>query len=499
MATSFLTAPTSMIASLPPSMLSATSSPILSLVEIPKHPGVRLSQIISALSYALDLTEGQPMGHSVQTCVLGMRIADDLDLSIIESEELYYALLLKDAGCSSNASRMYQMLRSDERQAKRDIKTQDWTRVTLDSLQYLKRNVRPGRPGLERLLAVLNMAVNRDTESQVLIQTRCERGADIARKMGFPERTALAIHSLDEHWNGKGYPRRLKGEEIPLYSRIMNLAQTLDVFISLYGPRVAIEMAVERGGRWFDPDLVAIVSSWHPREEIWAQLHPDTARQVVEQLAPEGDHVAVDEARLDTICEAFADVIDAKSPFTYHHSNGVSDAAIGMARAMGVSPETETQIRRAALLHDIGKLSVSNSILEKPGKLTDAEWQAVRQHPYYTQKILEHVPIFKDFAYIAATHHEKLDGTGYHQNLQAEQLPTATRILTLADIFDALVADRPYRPGLPLDRVFKIIEGDVPHALDRDCYDALRAWLEPQDWANSVQALNRANRMSPQQ
>ena len=207
---------------------------------------VRLSEIISALSYALDLTEGQPLGHSVQSCVLGMKIAEDLELSLHEREELYYSLLLKDAGCSSNASRLYRMLGSDERQAKRDVKTSDWTKVSWDSLQYLKRNVKPGKPPYERLVTIFQMALTRDEQSKIIIQTRCERGAKIAQKMGFPEKTSEAIYALDEHWNGKGYPNRLRGEDIPLYARIMNLAQTLEVYIALHGPERAVEMEIGR-------------------------------------------------------------------------------------------------------------------------------------------------------------------------------------------------------------------------------------------------------------
>lgn len=453
---------------------------------------VRLGQIISALSYALDLTEGQPVGHAVQSCALGMKIAAELGFDEIQREELYYALLLKDTGCSSNASRMFQILGSDERSAKREVKTTDWTKASAETLSYLQRHVRPDRPAYERLWTMFKMAIKRDEQSKELIGARCERGASIVRKMGFPEATSLAIFSLDEHWNGKGYPERLRGEAIPLYSRIMNLCQTLDVYAALRGPQAAKDMARQRSGRWFDPALVRIVQGWSVNDPVWTQGDPDEARRRIDAEAPAARHIWVDDRQLDVICEAFAEVIDAKSPYTYRHSTGVATAAVSISRQMALPEQDVTTIRRAALLHDIGKLSVSNAILEKPAKLTDDEWKIVRLHPYYTEQILSKVPVFRDFAAMAAAHHEKLDGSGYCKGLVAEQLSLPARILTVSDIFDALFADRPYRAGMPLKGVFAILEKDVPRALDARCCEALQAAATDAKFTSSLQWLKRA-------
>ena len=453
---------------------------------------VRLGQIISALPYALDLTEGQPVGHAVQSCALGMKIAAELGFDEIQCEALYYALLLKDTGCSSNASRMFQILGSDERVAKREVKTTDWTKASAETLSYLQRHVRPDRPAHERLWTMFKMALKRDEQSQELISARCERGASIVRKMGFPEATSLAIFSLDEHWNGKGYPEHLRGDQIPLYSRITNLCQTLDVYATLCGPQAAKDMARQRSGRWFDPALVRIVQGWSVSDPVWAQGDPDEARCRIDAEAPAVRHIGVDDQQLDVICEVFAEVIDAKSPYTYRHSTGVASAAVSISRQMGLTEYEVTTVRRAALLHDIGKLSVSNAILEKPGKLTDEEWKVVRLHPYYTEQILAKVPVFRDFASVAAAHHEKLDSSGYCKGLTAKHLSLHARILTVSDVFDALFADRPYRGGLPLAGVFKIIGAEVPLALDADCYAALKAAATDVKLTASLQWLKRA-------
>src|SRR6202451_350046 len=181
-------------------------------------PTLRVSQIISTLSYALDLTEGRPMGHSVRTCILGMRLADHIGLPASDKGNLFYALLLKDAGCSSNASRLFHILAADEIRAKRDVKLTDWTRVGWESLQYALTHVATGAPFLERVRTLVRVAARQQKESCELVKIRCERGASIARRIGFSEPVALAIHSLDEQWNGRGYPEGLREQEIPEFS-----------------------------------------------------------------------------------------------------------------------------------------------------------------------------------------------------------------------------------------------------------------------------------------
>src|SRR5271154_6128294 len=191
---------------------------------------IRLSEIISALSYALDLTEGQPMGHSVRSCIIGMRLAGQIGLPTSEQGDLYYSLILKDAGCSSNSSRLFHILNADEIRAKRDVKTTDWTRVGWESLHYAVTHVATRAPLPQRVWRLLQVAATQQQDSRELVKIRCERGSYIAKKLGFSDGVAAGIHGLDEHWNGGGYPDHLMGEEIPMFSRIANLCQTLEVF-----------------------------------------------------------------------------------------------------------------------------------------------------------------------------------------------------------------------------------------------------------------------------
>ena len=185
--------------------------------------------MISALSYALDITEGQPPGHAIRSCVIGMRLADELGLPDGERSSLFYALLLKDAGCSSNAAKICKLFRADDLRLKQGVKTVDWTRFS-ENLIWAVRNAAPEGSPLARAATLVRLGLQQGTPKEIF-ETRCERGADIARELGFSEPTAAAIRTLDEHWDGRGQPQGISGAEIPLLGRILCLAQTVEVFV----------------------------------------------------------------------------------------------------------------------------------------------------------------------------------------------------------------------------------------------------------------------------
>jgi HD-GYP domain-containing protein (c-di-GMP phosphodiesterase class II) len=438
-------------------------------------PDVKLSEVVSALSYALDITEGQPEGHAVRSCLIGMRLAGHLGLSPEQRSALFYALLMKDLGCSSNAARISALFGADDQALKRDFKTTDWARPA-ETLRYALRNAAPGAGPLVRVRKLLELRADEGGGTRGLIAIRCERGAQIAGHIGFSQATSEAIRALDEHWDGGGHPLGLAGEEIPLLARVLCLAQTLEVFFSAYGPEAARAVAAERRGRWFDPALVDAFLDVQAAPAFWEGLAGEALEQEVRALEPQGEVLLSDEVRLERVAEAFAQVIDAKSPWTYRHSDRVAKLAVGTAVVLGFSRTELRDLRRAALLHDIGKLGVSNRILDKPGRLTDAEFAEIRRHPEYTRRILARVAPFRGVAEVAGAHHERLDGRGYPQGLRADALPPAARVLAVADQFEALSSARPYRELLSRDAVFEILDKGVGTAIDGDCLDALKTF-----------------------
>jgi putative nucleotidyltransferase with HDIG domain len=442
----------------------------------PSTDALRLSEVLSALSYALDITEGQLEGHSVRSCLIGMRIGEALGLSSEDRSALFYALLLKDAGCSSNAARLCELFGSDDFQVKRDHKLTDWTKP-LPSLGHAIRNSVPLQSPLARAMRIVALATEGKGSGHEMTQTRCERGADIALMLGFSAKTAEGIRHLDEHWNGAGMPSHLQGDRISLFGRILCLAQTVEVFFSSYDHDAALWVARKRKGSWFDPELVEVFLRLYRPAEAWREVSGDGVRARLATHEPEDRIVIADDRRLDTVAQAFARVVDAKSPYTSRHSEGVATLAVGIARTLGYAETEVTRLRRAALLHDIGKLGVSNLILDKRGPLSHAEREATRLHPRFTLEILNRVPVFGSFAEMAASHHERLDGSGYHRGLRAEQFPALTRELVVADMAEALSAARPYREALPWEEVFTILGEDVGTAIDGRSVEGLRGFL----------------------
>jgi putative nucleotidyltransferase with HDIG domain len=446
---------------------------------------ISFSEIISALSFAIDLTEGAVPGHALRTCILGMRIAEAISLPQDQHASLYHALLLKDVGCSSNASRMCQIVGGDDRVVKNGAKLQDWTqphRPTLDTIKLLWTQVLPGASAVRRLARIGRIALTQHTNNREMIALRCERGANIVQKLGLSAATAEAVHALDEHWDGSGYPRRLRGESIPLLARILAIAQHLDVFACERSPKQAVEVMQLRSKRWFDPELVDVVADLDRKGTLWQQClasdSPETIRQFVLDIDPaQSEGVGPDQ--IDRICEAFADVVDAKSPFTYRHSVGVADVASSIARVLQLPPDRAQLVRRAALLHDLGKLAISNTILDKPSDLEPAEWDAVVQHPRLTREILERIEPFAEIAVIAGAHHEKLDGTGYPDRLTAADLSLEARIVAVADIYRALTEGRSYRSGISHAEAVKILYRLAPHKLDPHCVAAVAVARDP--------------------
>ena len=432
---------------------------------------IALSGVIGALSYALDITEGQPAGHALRSCAIGMRIAQELALPGAVRSDLFYALLLKDAGCSANAERMAALFGADDRVAKRTSKLVDWSSPR-QAMRWSLRTVAPHGSVRERV-ARLQGIRDEGEVTRKLMEARCDRGAEIARMLYLSEETAAAIRSLDEHWDGRGQPDGLAGEEIPLLARVLCLAQTTEIFHAAGGVRAACAVAVRRRGRWFDPAVVDAFLATCGDRDFWASLGAAN----VSHWEPADLVLRADDERIDRIAEAFARVIDAKSPFTASHSVRVAVIAVGIGGVLGFDAEVQRDLRRAGLLHDIGKLAISNRILDKPGKLTDDEFATIKEHPAYSLRILERAPCFAPIADLAANHHERIDGTGYPRGLTGEALDLPVRALAVADVYEALTADRPYRGPLDEDKALDIVSWEVPGRLDRTAFAALEAWL----------------------
>jgi len=434
---------------------------------------LRMSEVISALSYALDITEGQPPGHAIRSCLIGMRLAEELDLGDEARSSLYYALLLKDAGCSANASLVCDLFGGCDHEVKRAVWMRDWRRVPeqiAHAMQYIGR----GGSLVARMRLFGKFAVRGAQGSGTeIFAVRCERGARIARMIGLSENVVEAIRAMDEHWDGGGYPNGLRRLQTPLLARIIGLAQVVEIFWSEGGPDRAVDVARERRGRWFDPELVDAFAAAARSRDFWTGLSDARLDRDLLTLVPAGLEIPGDDALLDRIADAFALIIDAKSPYTFEHSARVAEYALAINDRLGARAVEPVRLRRAALLHDIGKLTVPNTILDKPARLDPSERAVVEQHPAYTLSLLQRVPVFSAFADDAANHHEWVDGRGYCRGLRGAALSATARILAVADVLEALTADRPYQQQpMPVEGVAAVLATESGTHFDEDCVAA---------------------------
>lgn len=420
----------------------------------PAYAGIRLTNVVSALSCALDMAEGQPVGHSVRTAIIGMRIGSRLGLAEDEQTALFYALLLKDLGSSSNAARMSSLFGADDRALKQAYRLVDWT-SRLDAARYAFRHLRPDTSWLVRGWHAVMLSGRTEAAVRELAATRGERGAAIASILAMPSATSDAIAASEEHWDGNGLPLGRSGSAIPMLARIVSLAQLVEVFEHTFDVDAAYAMAHARRGRWFDPTVVDCLDTFRSDTGFWGELRNADALSALRNYEPPDRVVYANELRLDTVAEAFSNVVDAKSPFTARHSENVAFLATRTATELGMSATEIRAIRRAGLLHDVGKLGVSSRILAKPGALDTTEVKELQRHTTYTLEILRRVPRFERFAFMAASHHERLDGSGYHIGLRGDELSLSMRILAAADVAEALSADRPYRRGMPIDAAMR--------------------------------------------
>lgn len=435
---------------------------------------VSVGDVIAALSHALDVTEGQAPGHALRCCLIGMAIGKKLGLTGDAAGDLYYTLLLKDLGCSSNAARICQLYLTDDQAFKAGFKTIGAS--TRQALAFVLRHTGPDETLASRIRTVADVLKNREAILTELFDTRCNQGAEIALMMGFSPFVAEAIAALDEHWDGSGRPLHLAREAIPPAAQIALCAQVIDVFQTGAGRTTALHEVAARSGTWFSPELARAAQS-AMTDEVWDRLDaPDLARHVA-AAQPAEDAWLMGEEMLDELVHGFARVIDAKSPFTHGHSARVALYADLICEAIGAPDRARRWIGRSALLHDIGKLGVSGRLLDKPARLTEEEFAVMAKHPALGARILSRIDVFAPMARVAEAHHERLDGRGYPNGLSDPEITWEMRVVTVADVFDALSAERPYCAALPLPEVWEIMEGGRGTAFDPVCLDALKSGI----------------------
>jgi HD-GYP domain-containing protein (c-di-GMP phosphodiesterase class II) len=431
--------------------------------------GVRLAELVATLSYAADLGLGQPVRHCTRKTLIALRMADQLGVTDAEREATFYTGLLMNVYCHADASEQASWFGDDIA-----FKADAYTIMDLSTPQavaLLLRRVSSTGSGLDRArrVAALPHAGKRMVE---FLTTHSSLASQFAAQVGLDPPTAAAINHAYEQWDGKGVPDHLRGEAISRPARLVQLAGAAEVF-GRRGVDTARRVVRRHRATNYDPALV--------------DLFCDQAMTLLDGLDDEAEwdalldgqpslHRRVDGDELDRVLQALADLVDLKSPHLAGHSRGVANLVAEAARHAGLSSPDVTVLRRAGLLHDLGRLGVSNAILDKPRPLTAAETERVRMHPYLTDRMLARITSLTASREVAARHHERLDGSGYPRGLSAGALSPGDRLLAAADVYHALTEPRPHRPPLPPDQAARTIQAEVKAGrLDGDAVSAVLA------------------------
>jgi HD-GYP domain-containing protein (c-di-GMP phosphodiesterase class II) len=318
---------------------------------------------------------------------------------------------------------------------------------TAEAALTMARVVGRGRPLAQR--ARLIAAALTDSEGEEGLAAHCEVGSMLARRLGLEDPVILALEHAYERWDGEGNPAGLKGEEIPIEMRIATVARDVDLFARA-GEDVN-GMLRRRSGRAYDPGVVTAVLrvGWAHREAEWGEV----LRAEPEPVAHVTD--------IDGALSAIADYVDLKSPWLRGHSRAVAEIATEAGRLAGMDEETRLQIGRAALVHDLGRVGVDNGVWDKGGPLAAADWEKVRLHPYLTQRVLSRCESLAGLAELASSHHERIDGSGYHRGATANDISRVARLLAAADVMQALTSDRPHRRAMGIEEAAVAMKTEV--------------------------------------
>jgi HD-GYP domain-containing protein (c-di-GMP phosphodiesterase class II) len=430
---------------------------------------LRLADLIGALSLVSDLGFGLAPESALRSCLVATALARRLGFDESEVADTYWTALLEHVGCTGfaheAASRYGDELVMGAAAARTDFADpRDLFRTFLPAV-----NAGGGR------LAWLRIAVMEITTgsrvSRQYATAACEVGRTTAQRLGLPAGVQRGLHDVYELWNGSGGARGLKGDAISLPARIAQLTATAVHFDSLGGPALAIDAVRKQAGGALDPELAGAFEA--------------AASDLLDVAAADDLHAAALEAeprpvrtvpttRLSEVAAAFGDIADLKSPYLLGHSSGVARLALDAGGRAGLDEADADRLHVAALLHDIGRVGISDSVWDRPATLNGAQWEQVRLHAYQSERILARSSALADLAPIAGMHHERLDGSGYHRSAKAREIPASVRVLAAADAYRAMTQERPYRPALEPDEVARRLRADFEAGrLDGDAVTAV--------------------------
>lgn len=424
---------------------------------------LRLAELLSALSLATDLGVGAPPETSLRTCALATALGMRLGLTGAELSPVYYAGLLRHLGCTA-WSHEAAGLAGDDHDLLNAFSGVDRARPA--QLGRALGSLGAGQPMATRVRAMARV-IGRPSAGLDLAAAQCAQAEALAIDLQLGPEVAGALAQMYERFDGRGGPRRLKGAQVSLPGQLVHLAQVLEVLVRQLGRAGALVELAARRGTQFSPEVVDVALR---SAELLDGLASPTLWERVLEAEPAPRRVLAP-AQLPDIALAFARFADVKSPSRVGHSPAVAELASAAAARASLPQELRERLRLAALLHDLGTVSVSNATWDHAGALGASAWEQVRLHAHYGERILARSPVTQPLASLVGAHHERLDGSGYHRNARGEGIERAARILAAADAWAALTARRPHRAALAAPEAAKELTREA--AAGRLCRDAV--------------------------
>jgi HD-GYP domain-containing protein (c-di-GMP phosphodiesterase class II) len=426
--------------------------------------------MIASLSLATDLGNAFPLEKALRNTVLAVGLGQAVGLSGQDLSDVYYLALLRYLGCTAFSHEMAAVVQDDN--AMRGLLAPVDGRPAPEVLRTAMRGLDRASGPVARVRAVSRFVTKGKNLKPQMVAADCEVAARLATRLGMSDGVRRGLAHIFAQWDGSGIPPAAN-EAIPVSARILLIVHITELWYRLAGPDGAMRALSRERGRSFDPRLT---DAFLPiaRDRL-AGVSVESVWEVALDCEPE-PRPWVPASRLDTVAAAFADFADLKSTYTLGHSSGVAQLALTAARLGGVDTERRDSIYRSALLHDLGRVSVPTAIWEKPGRLTAAEWERVRLHPYYTERALAQSAVLRPLAQLAASHHERLDGSGYHRAVPASMLSAEARLIAAADAYHAMTEDRPHRRPLSVSAIGKELGAEITASrLDREAVNAVLA------------------------
>jgi len=437
---------------------------------------LRLAELVAAFSLATDLGLGQPMEHVLRSWVIAARLGDHLGVEPDERGALYYVATLAWVGCVADTPELASWF-GDDIAFRSDSRMTDL--AGLPMLGFMVRHVGVGSPALQRMRLRANFMVSGPKAVERVLLSHCLSTARMAEGLGLGEDVCEPLKQTFTRWDGKGVPGGIGGEAISLPMRLFHLADVVEVYHRTEGLDAAVDMVQARRGTQFDPAVVDAFCGVATKLLGAASTEPDWHALIRDEPALQR---TLTEGELDAALEVLADFTDLRSPSRAGHSRGVADLAARAAAHAGLAEADITTVRRAGLLHDIGLHGIPALILDKAGPLSSSEWERMRLHAYYTERMLARPPALARFGAVAALVRERCDGSGYHRGLVGPAIPVTGRLLAAACAFRAMTEPRPHRPALTVKQAVGELRAEARAGrLDPNSLDAvLSAAGQPQ-------------------